>query len=212
MKIKRDTKKEIVDKAAELFSASGYHVGINKIIAESGVAKMTCYTHFPAKADLVCAVIEASYAELRKRMRYINENETLRPSEQADCIFDLLGKTLGNPKHIAALIPRAIVELPADHPGYCVALYCEERIFDAIHAACAKAGCNNLTTARQIYMIIAGKSMLHSLFGDRLCIDAVRTATNQFVSGPAKNSSTQPAVLLGLASVSDTSSSGPVTS
>ncbi len=57
----------LIDKATELFSQEGYHaVGIDRIISESGVAKMTLYNHFPSKSELVVEVLrqrEASAAD-----------------------------------------------------------------------------------------------------------------------------------------------------
>lgn len=53
-----DKRQQILDTATILFSKHGYHaVGVDWIIAESGVAKMTMYRHFPSKTDLVIAVL-----------------------------------------------------------------------------------------------------------------------------------------------------------
>jgi AcrR family transcriptional regulator len=51
-------KQDIVRTATRLFSMDGYHaVGMDRIIEESGVAKMTMYRHFPSKVDLVSEVL-----------------------------------------------------------------------------------------------------------------------------------------------------------
>jgi AcrR family transcriptional regulator len=48
----------LVETATQLFSQEGYHaVGIDRIIAESGVAKMTLYNHFSSKSELVLEVL-----------------------------------------------------------------------------------------------------------------------------------------------------------
>ena len=47
------SREKIVQTASELFYKQGYHqTGINQIIAESGVAKATFYSHFKSKEDL----------------------------------------------------------------------------------------------------------------------------------------------------------------
>lgn len=52
-------RERIVETAMRLFYQDGVRaVGIDRIIAESGVAKMSFYRHFPSKADLVCAFLE----------------------------------------------------------------------------------------------------------------------------------------------------------
>ncbi|WP_218005809.1 TetR/AcrR family transcriptional regulator [Actinomadura hibisca] len=55
----------ILQTASRLFYAEGVHtVGVDRIIAETGVAKATFYHHFPAKDDLVLAyVAEQSRAQ-----------------------------------------------------------------------------------------------------------------------------------------------------
>jgi AcrR family transcriptional regulator len=68
-------RRRLLDTATRLFYAAGIHaVGIDRIIAEAGVAKATFYNHFPSKDDLVVAYIEeqdrlgrAAVAALPKR-------------------------------------------------------------------------------------------------------------------------------------------------
>ena len=52
-------RERILDTAFPLFYARGIRaVGVDPIIAESGVAKATFYKHFPAKDDLVLAYLD----------------------------------------------------------------------------------------------------------------------------------------------------------
>src|SRR5947208_13834813 len=54
-----DSAERVLDSAYELFSRRGVRdVGINEIIANSGVAKATFYRHFPSKDDVVMAFLE----------------------------------------------------------------------------------------------------------------------------------------------------------
>jgi len=51
-------RERILDAAGVLFSREGFHaVGIDTITAESGVAKMTLYRHFPSKDALIAAYL-----------------------------------------------------------------------------------------------------------------------------------------------------------
>jgi AcrR family transcriptional regulator len=52
-------RRRLLDTATRLFYQGGIHaVGIDRIIAEAGVAKATFYKHFPSKDELVLAYIE----------------------------------------------------------------------------------------------------------------------------------------------------------
>ena len=52
-------RRRLVDTATRLFYECGVHaVGIDRIIAEAGVAKATFYNHFPSKDALVVAYLE----------------------------------------------------------------------------------------------------------------------------------------------------------
>jgi len=57
---KRDT---LLDTAERLFYEEGFHAtGVDRVVAEAGVARMTLYNHFPSKDALVVAVIERRQA------------------------------------------------------------------------------------------------------------------------------------------------------
>jgi AcrR family transcriptional regulator len=48
----------LVETALELFDRHGFHAtGIDRILADAGVAKVTLYKHFSSKDDLILAVL-----------------------------------------------------------------------------------------------------------------------------------------------------------
>lgn len=77
----------LVNKAMELFAEGGYNaVGIDKIIAEAGVAKMTMYKYFPSKNDLIVAVLRERDRTFRlSLMTYVNLYDAF--SEKIKAIF-----------------------------------------------------------------------------------------------------------------------------
>jgi len=69
-----DKRNAVLQTASALFAKYGYQaVGVDKIIAESRVAKMTMYRHFPTKDKLVVEVLrnrtQTVQAALEKRIR-----------------------------------------------------------------------------------------------------------------------------------------------
>jgi AcrR family transcriptional regulator len=81
-------KEDILDAATALFSKFGYHsVGVDLIIKESGVAKMTFYKHFPSKVDLVHKVLSRRDQMLRKSIGlYIKPSDI--PLKKLKSVFD----------------------------------------------------------------------------------------------------------------------------
>lgn len=66
----------LLDTAEQLFYRDGFHAtGIDRIQAESGVAKTTLYKHFKSKDDLILAVLER--ASLRVRAELEQQARTL---------------------------------------------------------------------------------------------------------------------------------------
>lgn len=56
-------RERILRAADRLFYRDGFRAtGVDRVIAESGVAKMTFYRHFPSKDDLMIAVLQGRHA------------------------------------------------------------------------------------------------------------------------------------------------------
>jgi AcrR family transcriptional regulator len=86
-----DARERILDTAYELFSRNGIRaVGVDRVIAESGVAKMTLYRHFRSKDDLVVEFLRLR--EERWTRLWLQEEVELRASDPAGrllAIFDV---------------------------------------------------------------------------------------------------------------------------
>ena len=62
----------ILATATDLFISTGIRsVGVDRLIAESGVARATFFRHFPTKDDLVVAFLEARAADARQELTAI---------------------------------------------------------------------------------------------------------------------------------------------
>ncbi|MBI0295175.1 TetR/AcrR family transcriptional regulator [Streptomyces sp. PRKS01-29] len=81
----------ILSTATALFNAHGVRgVGVDRIIAESGVAKATLYSHFRTKDDLVLAYLGASDAHWRGALRDAAEAAGADPRDRLIGLFDAL--------------------------------------------------------------------------------------------------------------------------
>jgi AcrR family transcriptional regulator len=81
----------ILDTAFRLFYARGIKaVGVDLIIAESGVAKATFYKHFPAKDDLVVAYLDRVDEIWTGQLHAAAEAAGPEPAAQLVGLFDAL--------------------------------------------------------------------------------------------------------------------------
>ncbi|MGH7318687.1 MAG: TetR/AcrR family transcriptional regulator [Candidatus Rokuibacteriota bacterium] len=86
-----NARERILDTAYTLFSRHGVRaVGVDTVVAESGVAKMTLYRHFPSKDDLVLAFLERR-EELWTRgwVEAETAQRATTPGERLLAIFDI---------------------------------------------------------------------------------------------------------------------------
>jgi len=87
----RNARERILDTAYELFSRNGIRaVGVDRIIAESGVAKMTLYRHFGSKDELVLEFLRRR--EQRWTQEWLQAEVEQRaddPAERLLAIFDV---------------------------------------------------------------------------------------------------------------------------
>ena len=84
----------ILDTAYDLFSQHGVRaVGVDRIVAESGVAKMSLYRHFPSKDDLVLTFLqERERRWTNEWLRAEAERRGATAAERMLAIFDVFGE------------------------------------------------------------------------------------------------------------------------
>jgi AcrR family transcriptional regulator len=79
----------LLDTAARLFYRDGYHaVGIDTILAEAGLAKMTLYHHFASKEELIVAALERRGEELTNGLSAAVESVGSSPKKRLLAVFD----------------------------------------------------------------------------------------------------------------------------
>jgi AcrR family transcriptional regulator len=88
------TRDRILATAYELFSRHGIRaVGVDRIVAESGVAKMSLYRHFASKDDLVLAFMQQREERWTNAwLRTEAEHRGATPAERMLAIFDAFGE------------------------------------------------------------------------------------------------------------------------
>jgi len=83
----------LVETALKLFYEHGFHAtGIDTILAESGVAKMTLYKYFKSKDDLILAALELRDRRWMEWFRETLKQRGKNPRQRLLAVFDLLAE------------------------------------------------------------------------------------------------------------------------
>ena len=144
MKSRRD---ELIDTALRLFYTNGFNAtGIDKILAEAGVAKMTLYKHFRSKDELILAALERRDETFRDWLTSEMENASTDPHTQLLAMFDALlswfeGKAFKKLGFYGCAFINASSEFgDISHPAHHLSADHKQRIVTYIEALCEKAG------------------------------------------------------------------------
>lgn len=90
--MQRARKREhLIEVATDLFNRCGYHAsGVDRVIAEAGIAKTTLYRHFKSKDDLIVAVLQRIDQQYREGMREAVDARAPDAREKLLATFDVL--------------------------------------------------------------------------------------------------------------------------
>jgi AcrR family transcriptional regulator len=166
----RDGARErILEAAACLFYEEGIHaVGVDTIIAESGVAKMTLYRHFPSKDDLIAAYLERSNLRFWAWL----EGEMANASDARGKLvraFRALGRQATGPSCRGCGFQGAAAEFPDPaHPAHKVALAHKRQVLERFTTLGREARLRSPETlAEQLLLLMDGAWVAARIFGPR---------------------------------------------
>jgi AcrR family transcriptional regulator len=108
-----DARERLLRTAYDLFSTHGVQaIGVDRIVAESGVAKTTLYRHFRSKDELALAVIERR--EERWSRDWLEAEALARGStaeERLLVLFDILGEWARRDDYEGCLFINTLLEM-----------------------------------------------------------------------------------------------------
>ena len=160
-------RERILETAERLFYRDGYHaVGVDTIVAESGVAKMTLYRHFPSKDHLIAAYLERTNEQLLTWVeKLIAPHEDPRAALEA--VFDGVARLASSPECLGCAFVGAAGEFPEpDHPGHRVAAEHKRAVVDRLRELAERAGARDPNgLAEELRLIMDGAWSAARVFG-----------------------------------------------
>jgi AcrR family transcriptional regulator len=110
-------REHVLEVASRLFYEKGVrNVGIDEIIKESGVARMTLYNNFGSKDQLVKEYLNRTSEKFLAEYREKIDNAASEPRERLVAAFSVLDEWFSSPEFRGCWITNATVEMPK-HDG-----------------------------------------------------------------------------------------------
>jgi AcrR family transcriptional regulator len=171
--------------AAELFSRQGFRaVGIDTLLAEAGVAKMTLYKQFGSKEELIAAVLERLAGEISSGLSERLAAEPGGSRQRILAVFDWLADWVRSPNFHGCLFIKAAGEYPeaGDRPRQVAEVFkagCRE----LLEGLCGELGINDpARLARQLHLLMEGALVLAFLERDPTSATDAREAAEILIA------------------------------
>ncbi len=143
--------------AERCFEGRGINAtGINDLIAEAGVARMSLYNHFTSKDDVVVAYLEHRDEDWQRRI----EDRLATVDAPHDRIIAVLREYRGRVAQVGfrgCLFVNAAAELPEGHPGWVVIHRHKDSVRALLRTLADEAGVVEASRlADELFMIAEG--------------------------------------------------------
>jgi AcrR family transcriptional regulator len=185
MEIKSKAREQILETATRLFYHYGFRgVGIDTIIAESGVAKMTLYKHFPSKDDLIVAYLQRSNVAWWTWVEEVTKPLEGKPRKQLETIFEGVAKLASSPQCMGCTFTGAASEFPElDHPGHKAAKAHKEQVLAKFKELAKAAKLKEpQALAEQLSLLLDGAWNAARMFGPNSHAKQVATAAKLMIA------------------------------
>jgi len=178
---KRD---HLLETAARLFYQDGYHaVGIDRILAEAGLAKMTLYHHFSSKEQLIVAALEKRAVAIGGAIAAALAAAGPSPRKRLQAIFDWHQDWFREKDFNGCAFIRAAGEYPEpDSPVHQVVARTKEQARARIEALLREMKVSDASRlADQIHLLLQGAIVSAHIFDDPTVIQQARDAAMTLV-------------------------------
>jgi AcrR family transcriptional regulator len=180
-----DVRQRILETADHLFYSEGIRaVGIDRIIAEAGVAKMSLYKHFPSKDDLILAVLQHRECESLAGFDTAMEKHRKKIKDPLAVFFAALKDWFEEPSFRGCAFINASVELAdPEHPGFAFARGQKERFAEFLKGLVEQAvGKSGAELAPAVSLLVEGAIVTAVMQGKPDAADTARDAALKLVN------------------------------
>jgi AcrR family transcriptional regulator len=178
---KRMARDRLVTAAGALFYAEGYRgVGIDRVIADSGVAKATFYNHFPSKDDLIVAWIEQAATFGAAMEAEIAATSATPMSDVFDAYVDIALR----PACMGCTFQGTAAEFPdKTHPAHAASLKVKNDVIARFeHHAAAQGVEDPRAVAEALFLLLEGVWAAVRMFGAQAPLGRAKAAARAILA------------------------------
>jgi AcrR family transcriptional regulator len=181
---KTNTEQKILDTAAALFYEHGLRgVGMDQVIAESGVAKSTLYAHFRTKEELVAAYLRRTDDSWMDQLQTAGERAGTDARDQLVGLFDALLDAFDRHGFFGCPFISAAVEAAPDSLTNTTTVRHAQRRHVWLRQLCHSAGADDPEAlAQHIGLLIDGALASGRLLQNRAVVDSAKAAARSLVT------------------------------
>lgn len=175
-------RQRILETADRLFYQEGLRaVGIDRIIAEAGVAKATQYAHFPSKDDLILAVLRYREEQVLEFFRSAMERHGKRTKDELRAFFAALEEWFKSPGFRGCAFQNAVVELADPNHAGTQFVRDHKRRFAALVRGFVESSVGNAKLAPTISLLVEGAIVTAVIHGTPEAAAVARNAAMKLV-------------------------------
>jgi AcrR family transcriptional regulator len=161
-------RERLLSTARKLFYTEGPRaVGIDRVLAESGVAKMSLYRHFGSKDALIVACLKAHERDYWQLWEVNLDPEHSEASQQIRNAMKFMARRTSDPTYQGCIFLNTAQTFPdKSHPAHQVSIEHKRQLAARLLKLCKTAGAvDPQALARQLLLLINGTQATAGMLG-----------------------------------------------
>ncbi|GHA91877.1 TetR/AcrR family transcriptional regulator [Modicisalibacter luteus] len=184
---KRD---QLLATAERLFYEQGFHAtGIDRIVADAGVVRMTLYNHFTSKEALIMAVLQARHERFIASLDAAATSAS--PGNMTRAIIEAHGRWLEHYSQYGCIMVKAMGEF-AEHSTeiHALAVAAKTDLLARLEAAVTRDKLGHHDgLARRLFVVLEGSNTTVALFGIQTALLDTRAVTDALLAAARSRTS-----------------------
>jgi AcrR family transcriptional regulator len=184
----------VLDAAYDLFTRQGIRaVGVDTIVDQAGVAKMTFYRHFPSKEDLVLAVLQKREdLWTREWLEGQIRSRATHPEERLVLILDIFDEWFQRPDFEGCFFIKSVLEASErDERIRAASALHLANVREFVSSLAAEAGIAHPDDFARKWQILLEGAIVSAVAGDKLAARRARDVGVLLLESEARTDATR---------------------